>query len=386
MHATSGNLLGHLIDDRYKLIDERGSGTFASVYITLDTVDNHLYAIKVLRLEEQPDDAEVIARFQREAFILQQLSDPHIVRIFDYGKDATLYYIVMDYIDGKTLREHMLPQQPMDLTRAMNYAQQVAEGLDATYKRGVVHRDLKPQNILINRRDVVKIVDFGLARGNMPTLTDVSAFMGTAFYISPEQVDNAHNTDIRADIYALTVILFEMLVGHPPFTGQSILDVLLQHNTAPVPLASHLRRDLPQDIDMFIQKGMAKLPSERFQTPREFIDALSQVGTIAQIQNQAYLVLPAYGRSEPLVGEKIIVGRYDPSQTRPDICLEEDKVGRRHACLRYRQGTYTVEDLGSKNKTRLNGEILPPGVERTLKHADVLQFGPIEGRFELRQP
>jgi serine/threonine protein kinase len=386
MHATSGNLLGHLIDDRYKLIDERGSGTFASVYITLDTVDNHLYAIKVLRLEEQPDDAEVIARFQREAFILQQLSDPHIVRIFDYGKDATLYYIVMDYIDGKTLREHMLPQQPMDLTRAMNYAQQVAEGLDATYKRGVVHRDLKPQNILINRRDVVKIVDFGLARGNMPTLTDVSAFMGTAFYISPEQVDNAHNTDIRADIYALTVILFEMLVGHPPFTGQSILDVLLQHNTAPVPLASHLRRDLPQDIDMFIQKGMAKLPSERFQTPREFIDALSQVGTIAQIQNQAYLVLPAYGRSEPLVGEKIIVGRYDPSQTRPDICLEEDKVGRRHACLRYRQGTYTVEDLGSKNKTRLNGEILSPGVERALKHADVLQFGPIEGRFELRQP
>src|SRR5258708_25123247 len=218
MHATSGNLLGHLIDDRYKLIDERGSGTFASVYITLDTIDNHLYAIKVLRLEEQPDEAEVIARFQREAFILQQLSDPHIVRIFDYGKDETLYYIVMDYIDGKTLSEHMLPRQPMDLTRAMNYAQQVAEGLDATYKRGVVHRDLKPQNILINRRDVVKIVDFGLARGNMPTLTDVSAFMVTAFYISPEQVDNAHNTDIRADLYALTVILFEMLVVHPPFT------------------------------------------------------------------------------------------------------------------------------------------------------------------------
>lgn len=386
MHANSSNLLGHFIDDRYKLIDERGSGTFASVYITRDTKDNHLYSIKILRLEEQPDDAEVIARFQREAFILQQLSDPHIVRIFDYGKDETLYYIVMDYIDGKTLREHMLPQQPMDLMRAMNYAQQIAEGLDATYKRGIVHRDLKPQNILINRRDVVKIVDFGLARGNMPTLTDVSAFMGTAFYISPEQVDNAHNTDIRADLYALTVILFEMLVGHPPFTGQSILDVLLLHNSAPVPLASHLRRDLPPDIDTLIQKGMAKLPSERFQTPREFIDALSQVRTTAQIQNQAYLVLPAYGRSEPLVGEKIIVGRYDPSQTRPEICLEEDKVGRRHACLRYRQGTYTVEDLGSKNKTRLNGEILPPGEERALKHADVLQFGPVEGRFELRQP
>ena len=386
MHANSSNLLGHLIDDRYKLIDERGSGTFASVYITRDTKDNHLYSIKILRLEEQPDDAEVIARFQREAFILQQLSDPHIVRIFDYGKDETLYYIVMDYIDGKTLREHMLPQQPMDLMRAMNYAQQIAEGLDATYKRGIVHRDLKPQNILINRRDVVKIVDFGLARGNMPTLTDVSAFMGTAFYISPEQVDNAHNTDIRADLYALTVILFEMLVGHPPFTGQSILDVLLLHNSAPVPLASHLRRDLPPDIDTLIQKGMAKLPSERFQTPREFIDALSQVRTTAQIQNQAYLVLPAYGRSEPLVGEKIIVGRYDPSQTRPEICLEEDKVGRRHACLRYRQGTYTIEDLGSKNKTRLNGEILPPGEERALKHADVLQFGPVEGRFELRQP
>jgi len=377
-------MIGRTIKGRYKLIDERGSGAFASVFVTRDLEDNHLYAIKILRLEGQTDETEIIARFQREAFILQKVSDPHIVRIIDYGKDQGLYFIVMDYIDGKTLKDYIHPQQPMELSRALNFAQQIAEGLDTTYKRGVVHRDLKPQNILVNSKGVVKIVDFGLARGDMPTLTDSSSFMGTAYYISPEQINNAHNTDIRSDLYSVTAILFEMLTGRPPFVGESIMDVILQHNTAPIPSACYLRRNLPLDIDLVIKKGMAKLPADRFQTPRELIDTLERIRPTTQLQSRAYLVLPAYGQSILLVGEKIIIGRLDPGRVKPDICIEEAKVGRQHACLKYRQGTYTIEDLNSVNKTRVNGDILQPGEERILKHADILRFGPVEGRFEFR--
>ena len=203
----SSKMLGRIIKDRYKLIDELGRGTFASVYITRDIVDNHLYAIKIMHLHHL-ENKGAIMRFQREAAILQQLSDPHIVHIFDYGDDHDLYYIVMDYVDGKTLRDYMHPHIPLKLPVALDYIQQIAEGLDTTYKKSVVHRDIKPQNILINRKGVVKIADFGLALSDTPTLTNSDDFMGTAYYVSPEQVDNAHNADIRSDLYSLTVILF----------------------------------------------------------------------------------------------------------------------------------------------------------------------------------
>src|SRR6059058_5210065 len=273
----NGDMIGRVIKGRYKLIDERGRGSFATVYVARDTENNHIYAVKVMPLELS-NDGELLARFQREAYILQNLSDPHIVRIVDYGNDNQMHFIVMEYIDGQNLKYHMITHGPMEPLRALNYTRQIVEGLETAYKQGVVHRDIKPQNILITGKDVVKIVDFGLARGRETvTLTQSNVFMGTAYYISPEQAESGRSADTRSDLYSLAAVLFEMLTGRPPFEGETAVDIVIKHMNAKVPSICHIRPDLPVDMDVFMQKAMAKSAADRYQTPQEFIAALDQL-------------------------------------------------------------------------------------------------------------
>src|SRR2546430_1008310 len=273
----NGDMIGRVIKGRYKLIDERGRGSFATVYVARDTENNHIYAVKVMHLELS-NDGELLARFQREAHIHLNLGDPHIVRIVDYGNDNQMYFIVMEYIDGQNLKYHMITQGPMEPSRALNYTRQIAEGLDAANKQGVVHRDIKPQNMLISGKDVVKIVDFGLARSRETvTLTQSNVFMGTAYYISPEQAESGRSADTRSDLYSVAIVLFEMLAGRPPFEGDTAVDIVIKHMNERVPSISQLRPDLPPEIDGFIQKALAKSPADRFATPREFIAALEQL-------------------------------------------------------------------------------------------------------------
>lgn len=406
----NGDMLGRVIKGRYKLIDERGRGSFATVYVARDLENNRIYAIKVMHLELS-NDGELLARFQREAHILLNLSDPHIVRIFEYGNDTNMHFIVMDYIDGQSLKYHMLNESPMDPLRALTYTRQIAEGLDTAHKQGVVHRDIKPQNILINSKDMVKITDFGLARGrDTVTLTQSNVFMGTAYYISPEQAESGRSADTRSDLYSVATVLFEMLAGHPPFQGETAVDIVIKHMNEKVPSISRLRPGLPPEMNDFMQKALAKNPADRYATPREFISALEQlqdrlqamppferVGrqgeprgqqnhhTPAVQQRDARLVVLSNGQIIPLKGELMVVGRQDPTLgIYPEVNLADKTVGRRHAYLRNQQGTYTVEDLNALNKTRLNGVTLTPHEERTLKDGDVLRFGSVEVRFELR--
>src|SRR6266478_8793974 len=272
-----GDMIGRVIKGRYKLIDELGRGSFATVYIARDTKNNRIYAVKVMHIEFS-DDGELLARFQREAHILLHLSDPHIVRIFDYGDENDIHYIVMDYIDGQNLKYHTLTHGPMEALRALDYDRQIAEGLDTAYKHGVVHRDIKPQNIVINSNDVVKITDFGLARSRETvTLTQSNVFMGTAYYIPPEQAESGRSADTRSDLYSVAAVLFEMLTGSPPFEGETAVDIVIKHMNEKVPSICRLRHDLPTEMDLFIQKAMAKSPAERYATPQEFIAALEQL-------------------------------------------------------------------------------------------------------------
>ncbi len=415
----NGDMTGRVIKGRYKLIDERGRGSFATVYIARDLEDNHIYAIKMMHLELSNDD-ELLARFQREAHILLNLSDPHIVRIVDYGNDDNMHYIVMDYIDGQNLKYHMLTEGQMDTLHALNYARQIAEGLDTAYAQGVVHRDIKPQNILVNSKDMVKITDFGLARSRETvTLTQSNVFMGTAYYISPEQAESGRSADTRSDLYSVATVLFEMLAGVPPFQAESAVDIVIKHMNDPVPSLCRLRHDLPMEMDIFMQKALAKSPTDRYATPQEFVAALEQIhervvsapvekrpmqpvgpmqeqrgnsnhGIHANAarpvpQKEARIVVLADGKSIPLKGELMIVGRQDPILgIFPEVTLGDKTVGRRHAYLRNQQGVFTVEDLNALNKTRLNGVILTPHEERTLKDGDVLRFGSVEVRFEMR--
>ncbi|GHO87282.1 protein kinase domain-containing protein [Dictyobacter formicarum] len=398
----NGDMIGRVIKGRYKLIDERGRGSFATVYVVRDLGDNRIYALKVMHLELS-GDGELLARFQREAHILLNLSDSHIVQIFDYGNDNNMHYIVMDYIDGQSLKYYMINQGPMEPLRAINYARQITEGLDTAYKQGVVHRDIKPQNILINSKDIIKITDFGLARGrDTVTLTQSNVFMGTAYYISPEQAESGRLADTRSDLYSVATVFFEMLTGRPPYEGDTAVDIVIKHINEKVPSICRLRPDLPLEMDSFMQKALAKSPEDRFATPQDFNAALERIAQILPPPRpdgkgdakktpappparEARVVVISSGQSIPLKGDKMVVGRQDPTLgIYPEINLADKTVGRRHAYLRNQQGVYTVEDLNALNKTRLNGVTLTPHEERTLKDGDILRFGSVEVRFELR--
>ena len=408
------DMIRRVIQGRYKLIDERGRGSFATVYIARALEDNRIYAVKVMHLELANND-EMLARFQREAYILLNLNDPHIVHLFDYGNDNNITFIVMDYIDGQTLKYYMINQGPLDPLRALQYAHQIAEGLDTAYKQGVVHRDIKPQNILINSKDMVKITDFGLARGrDTVTLTQSNVFMGTAYYISPEQAESGRSADTRSDLYSTATVLFEMLTGKPPYEGDTAVDIVIKHMNEKIPSVCRQNPSLPTEMDTFMQKALAKSPADRFATPQEFIAALEQLQERVQAMprkvtratppsepkrkseiplpppvvptRETRLVLLSNGQIFPLKGELMLVGRKDPTLgIYPEILLTDtDKtVGRKHAHLRNQQGIYTVEDLSSQNRTRLNGVILTPHEQQTLKDGDILRFGSVEVRFEL---
>lgn len=410
----NADMINRVIKDHYKLIDERGRGSFATVYVARDTKDNRIYAVKVMHIELS-NDGDLLARFQREAHILQGLSDPHIVRIVDYGEDNNMHFIVMDYVDGQNLKYHTLTHGSLEPSRALNYAQQIAEGLDTAFKHGVVHRDIKPQNILINTKGVVKITDFGLARSRETvTLTQSNVFMGTAYYISPEQAESGRSADTRSDLYSVAAVLFEMLAGNPPFEGDTAVDIVMKHMNEKVPSICRLRPELPGDMDVFLRKAMAKSPNDRYSTPRDFIAALEQLQQllppmpthpvepgaelkpeakagagpgkpIAAPQKQARIIVLSSGQPIQLDRDVMVVGRKDPTLgIFPEINLADKTVGRRHAYLRNQQGQFTVEDLNALNKTRLNGVTLTPYEERMLKDGDVLRFGSVEVRFELR--
>jgi serine/threonine-protein kinase len=315
----------------------------------------------------------------------------------------------------------------MEPLRALDYARQISEGLDTAYKHSVVHRDIKPQNIVINSKDVVKITDFGLARSRETvTLTQSNVFMGTAYYIPPEQAESGRSADTRSDLYSVAAVLFEMLTGNPPFEGETAVDIVVKHMNDKVPSICRVRPELPREVDLFMQKAMAKVPADRYSTPREFISAIEQLQQHVQAslsemhdlkerhgedeeqieterqgrfrvkaeegqqtppppKKQARLMVAASGQAITLVRDLMVVGRQDPVLgIFPEINLADKTVGRRHAYLRNQHGQFTVEDLNALNKTRLNGEILTPYEEHTLKDGDVLRFGSVEVRFELR--
>jgi serine/threonine protein kinase len=314
-YMLNNDLLGRTINGRYKLIDERGSGNFGSVYIARDLITNHIYAAKIMHLDHS-EDSELLERFKREAFILQSLNNDHVVHLVDYGHDGSIYFIIMKHVDGQNLKWYITTYGPVDAVRGFDYIIQAAEGLEAAHKAGVVHRDIKPQNILISTKGVVKLADFGLSRtSSSPTITTSDKFMGTAYYSSPEQMHSSHDADIRSDLYSLGVVLYESLVGQPPFTGETVVDIIFKHLNEPVPSVHRQRPDVPPEIDAFMQRALAKSPGNRFQTPREFITALEAIkrsmqGPVPEThQLQARLELRAIGRAILLQADQMIIGR-----------------------------------------------------------------------------
>lgn len=391
--ATS--LIGTVIKERYKLIDERGSGSMATVYVCRDIETNTILAAKVLNAETKYIN-ESLPRFKREAEILEKIQDEHIVQIIEYGEENGLHYIIMEYIDGYTLKHDILLKSPYDLHKAVNIIQQVAEGLDAAAKHSVIHRDIKPQNILISADEKVKITDFGLARtSESATMTNAHLLMGTPYYISPEQVKDSHSAEHRSDLYSLACVFYEMLTGHVLYDGANAMEVLFKHISEPIPSATSIDPGLPAIVDNFFQKALAKNAADRYQSSAAFIEGLNRLVASPKpalppksLQMvTARLTLLATGQMYTLTTAKSLIGRSDPKQgIFPQVDLSsidtDRSISRRHAMIHYHDENFWVEDLKAFNTTKINSKAILPGQQFPLKSGDILRIGNFDLCFE----
>ena len=265
---------------KYKLLERIGVGGMGQVFLCEHMFMKRRVAIKVLppAKAEQP---AALGRFYREARAAGSLEHPNIVRTHDIDQDGNLHFIVMEYVDGSNLLEIVKKFGPMDCGRAAHYTKQVAVGLDFAFKSGVIHRDVKPGNILIDRKGLARVLDLGLARffndqSDMLTVKyDDKIVLGTADYVAPEQVANSHAVDVRADVYALGATLYFLLAGHPPFPTGTVSQKLLWHRTKePTPIRQ-LRPEVPEGLAAILAKMMAKDPAVRYQSPAEIVNAIT---------------------------------------------------------------------------------------------------------------
>ncbi|MCV7131072.1 serine/threonine-protein kinase, partial [Mycolicibacterium vanbaalenii] len=273
----------------YRLRRLLGKGGMGEVYEAEDTVKDRVVALKLLP-EAVSHDPVFRKRLQREAHAAGRLQEPHVVPIHDYGEVDGLLFVDMRLIDGTDLRKLLKEQGPMTPARATAIVAQVASALDAAHQNGIMHRDVKPENILINRDDFAYLVDFGIANAvTDEALTELGTAVGTYAYMAPERFTNGEVTH-RADVYALTCVLHECLTGAQPFQGDSVSVVITAHLNDPAPRPSQSRPGIPAGLDDVISRGMAKRPEDRYASAGEMARAATAALTGAQ-QDQADSIL-----------------------------------------------------------------------------------------------
>ena len=267
-------MIGELLAGRYELQDVAGSGGMSSVYRARDTVLERTVAIKILH-EQYSDDPEYVERFRREARALAQLNHPNIVTVIDRGEFEGRQFIVFEHVEGENLKELVDREGQLPVDRALALVHQVARGLAFAHDHGVIHRDVKPHNVLIDEDGVAKVTDFGIARSLDPAdgLTETGTLLGTSEYIAPEQASGAR-VDERSDQYSLAVVLYELLTGEPPYTGDNFMAVAMKHIQQPVPRVRDVRPDVAPRIDAIVARAMAKRPDDRFPSTEAMMAAL----------------------------------------------------------------------------------------------------------------
>lgn len=272
--------IGKIYADRYRVIKEIGRGGMANVYLAEDTfLDNRQIAIKILRSNFE-NDSLAIARFQREAYAMSELNHPNIVSISDVGDADDQQYIVMEYIDGLTLKQYINEHAPLSNEETIRIADEILVAMDLAHRSGIIHRDLKPQNILITKDGTAKVTDFGIAKAVSETsLTQTNSMFGSVHYLSPEQARGSNATP-QSDIYAIGIIVYEMLTGQIPFDGDSAVTIALKHFQENLPSIIHQNKNVPQALENVVIKATAKKLSDRYATAadmrRDLDEALSE--------------------------------------------------------------------------------------------------------------
>ena len=261
---------------RYELNRQIARGGTAQVYLAHDLLLDRPVALKML-FPELSSDHSFVERFRREAQAAANLSHPNIVPVFDWGEADRTYFIVMEYVDGEPLSSIIRMQAPLSPTRAAAIAADISKALSYAHRHGVVHRDVKPGNVLITVDGQVKVADFGIARaiGQSETVTQTGLVMGTATYFSPEQAQGL-GVDGRSDVYALGVVLYEMVTGRPPFTADTPVAIAYKHVSETAALPSEIEPRVPRDLEAIIMQAMAKQPQARYATAQDFHDDLER--------------------------------------------------------------------------------------------------------------
>lgn len=264
---------GQKINERYEIIRAIGEGGMANVYLGYDTILDRNVAIKILR-GDLSNDEKFVRRFQREALSASSLAHPNIVEMYDVGEDDGLYYIVMEYVDGKTLKQLLKKRGNLTLSEAIDIMLQLTDGMRHAHDSYIVHRDLKPQNIMIKDDGQIKITDFGIAMAlNSTQLTQTNSVMGSVHYLPPEQASGKGST-IKSDIYSMGIIFYELLSGSLPFRGDNAVEIALKHMREPLPSLREDNPAIPQSIENIIKKATAKNPKNRYEDARSMYEDL----------------------------------------------------------------------------------------------------------------
>src|SRR6266516_1688325 len=305
-----------LLGGRYELDGIVGRGGMAEVFRARDIRLDRVVAVKTLR-EDLARDATFQARFRREAQSAASLNHPSIVAVYDTGEDMSepshVPYIVMEYVDGRTLRDLLRDDRRLMPERALEITDGVLRALDYSHRAGIVHRDIKPGNVMLNRQGEIKVMDFGIARAiadTQATMTQTAQVIGTAQYLSPEQA-RGERVDARSDLYSVGCLLYELLTGRPPFTGDSPVSIAYQHvREAPIP-PSAVDPELPAWADAIVLRAMEKDPADRYQSAADMRSdiqrALSGFPVAAAIAPQ-YAGGPGTRRMDPMTGQTQVQG------------------------------------------------------------------------------
>jgi serine/threonine protein kinase len=299
-------LIGALFDGRYKILKKLGTGGMATVYLAEDQELGRRVAIKILNAKHA-SDTQFVERFRREASSAAGLSHPNIVQIYDRGNAEGTYYIAMEVIEGRTLKELVIERGPSPIPVAVNYGRQILAALRFAHRTGLVHRDIKPHNVLVDDDGRVKVTDFGIARAGASEMTEVGSIIGTAQYLSPEQARGAP-VDDRSDLYSVGVLLYELLTGVAPYNGDTPVEIAMKHLSAVPEPPSSKRPEISPELDAVVLRALAKNPDDRYQSAEEMDADLSAISKGLEISetttDAATTVLAGAGLSAPTMISK----------------------------------------------------------------------------------